>query len=565
MSYVDHDVDGETTKFPYLSPKSWVKFLLEKAPELVLGGCRDKDEGRSHLKAFWTSYAKEHPTHRLVNESSELRTFSNTLCLAFHGDEGRGLKKSNTTVLMIETNLGLDTWNNMKRKRIFHECTECEVEPETMNRFCNLAPGTPSQPDLCAFQTTNLKHHSFMTKYVVAVIPRKQTALLDKILVECTRDLISLFDDGVTLSNGERWFASITGLKGDLKWFVEKVGHLQRCFNKQLAPNTHMCHECLAGVHQYPFEDMGHSPTWGGTLYSERPYNLVPAVCLIPFEKDPPLNDGIHGDRKPSERVFRRDIFHNTKVGILRDFVGSTVMVLCKLRYFNEDGQSNGREHVLNRAYLHFAYFCKTTNRSPALRSFSAAFFNAPTWDAFPWVSAKGSDTSLLLAWIHILSAGLLNDPKNVQHVNLLRYINQAAGSARTFLRVTYSHGLWFSRHCAAAMYQELHKFLKCYNACAFLAMNQFQINAYAMKSKIHMLAHAKFDILQRLQDPTTRNIVNMQIWGCEMNEDVIGKVCRLSRKVSSRSTAQRTLQLVLVKSKALHRRFSGVRSKGLA
>lgn len=43
MSYADHLEDGVTMKIPFLSPKSWVKFLLEKAPDLVLGGCQHKD------------------------------------------------------------------------------------------------------------------------------------------------------------------------------------------------------------------------------------------------------------------------------------------------------------------------------------------------------------------------------------------------------------------------------------------------------------------------------------------------------------------------------------------
>jgi len=108
---------------------------------------------------------------------------------------------------------------------------------------------------------------------------------------------------------------------------------------------------------------------------------------LIPFETEGPNDDDNHDQSIPVERVFRRDIFHNTKVGILRDFVGifvgSVIMLLCKLNYFNEAGQPNGREQVLHRAYCHFHLFGHTAGRSPGLRSFSAAFFNAPSWDCF--------------------------------------------------------------------------------------------------------------------------------------------------------------------------------------
>ena len=563
MSYADHLEDGVTMKIPFLSPKSWVKFLLEKAPDLVLGGCQHKDEGRAHLKAFWTAYAKEHPTHRLVTEHHEHRSYSNTLCMAMHGDEGRGLKKSNTTVLMLETCLGIDTSNNMRRKRNLCSGGDCHITSDTAKRFC-IAPGLrgcPPPGGPCSYQATNMKQHSFLTKYVIAVIPRKESDLLNNILVECTRDLISLFEEGITLSNGERWYASITGLKGDLKWFADKIGNFQRCFNKQLAADTHMCHECLAGVRQLPFEDASHQPTWAPTMFVQRPFDVIPVVCLIPFESNS-VNDEAS---VPVERVFRRDIFHNTKVGILRDFVGSSIMILCRLKYFHEVGQSNGREILLERAYNHFHWFCKTTGRTAALRSFSAAFLNAPTWDSFAWASSKGSDTSHLLAWVQVLSAGLLNDPKSPQHVNLLRYINKTASSARAFLRIIYSHGLWLNRCCAAAVYENVHNFLQGYNACAFLSLNQFQFTAFGLKSKYHMVAHSKYDIFKALQDQNTEYVLNLLIWGCDMNEDMIGKVCRLSRKVSSRLTSQRTLELILIKSKALHRRFRRHTSKDLA
>lgn len=110
MSYVDHMVDGAPVPVPFLSPKAWVKFLLEKAPELVLGGCQNKDDGRAYLKSFWKAYAKEHPLHRLFGGNHDSRSLENTICLSFRGDEGRGLKKSNTAVLMIENQHWFGNW-----------------------------------------------------------------------------------------------------------------------------------------------------------------------------------------------------------------------------------------------------------------------------------------------------------------------------------------------------------------------------------------------------------------------------------------------------------------------
>lgn len=83
MSYVDHMVDGAPVPVPFLSPKAWVKFLLEKAPELVLGGCQNKDDGRAYLKSFWKAYAKEHPLHRLFGENHDSRLWKTPFVWVF--------------------------------------------------------------------------------------------------------------------------------------------------------------------------------------------------------------------------------------------------------------------------------------------------------------------------------------------------------------------------------------------------------------------------------------------------------------------------------------------------
>ena len=70
------------------------------------------------------------------------------------------------------------------------------------------------------------------------------------------------------------------------------------------------------------------------------------------------------------------------------------------------------------------------------------------------------------------------------------------------------------------------------------------------------MLAHTKHEIGQLLDDPSITWVPNPLMFGAEMNEDVIGKIARLSRKVSAKLTTLRTLELYLAKSKAIHNRF---------
>eukprot|EP00438_Fugacium_kawagutii_P019041 Skav208708 [mRNA] locus=scaffold42:621245:622204:- [translate_table: standard] len=311
-----------------------------------------------------------------------------------------------------------------------------------------------------------------------------------------------------------------------------------------------MCHECLGGSRQYPFEDGSEHPGWGPTRYVERPFTVKPIFCHVPFEAD------IGNEEPAHERFLRRDIFHNTKMGIFRDLIASCVLLLCRLKYFHEQGCPNDRDTLLERAHQHFTFFCKTTQRTPALRSFSSAFFNAKSWNQYPWVNCKGSDCSHLLAWVHVLTRAFMNSPLRQEHLTLLGRMNAAAGNARDFQRTSYSHGLWLPKVCAKKLFNDMHKFIKNYNACAFLSLHQFKYTGFALKSKFHMLCHAKLEVLELVERDDVQWVPNLQLFGCEGNEDIVGKASRLCRRVNARLASKRSLELYLIKSKAVHRRF---------
>ena len=188
---------------------------------------------------------------------------------------------------------------------------------------------------------------------------------------------------------------------------------------------------------------------------------------------------------------------------------------------------------------------------------FPLSFFNSPSWFTFPWVNCKGSDTSHLLAFVHTMVVGFANDPLKQEHSELLKRMALTASAARNFQKLCYSHGLWLDKaRCGACLYKEMNAFVRGYNACAFLSMHQFQFTGFAMTSKYHLICHAKLDILNLLENKDAFWIPNPQTYGCEMNEDVVGKMSRLIRRVDARRASSRALELYLTKSKAVHRRF---------
>ena len=89
-------------------------------------------------------------------------------------------------------------------------------------------------------------------------------------------DLDNLMRHGLELRFGEAletFRLGVTGVKGDWPWLIE-AGHLCRHFRR--APKRGestmeaggVCHLCLGGVRDFPFEDFGSSPSFEATMYS---------------------------------------------------------------------------------------------------------------------------------------------------------------------------------------------------------------------------------------------------------------------------------------------------------
>lgn len=545
-SLFKYQESGQSYEFSYLSPISFTKYLLEKAPQLVMGGI-DGCQGRKNLESFWASYRAIDPEHIFFQEDCPGRTSSNTLAFAVHGDEGRGAKKGNTCIISMETVLGLRhpsaQWDSTT-------CSECVVSAKGAKRF-KLGPETTQHHGMdvppCAKQVTNLKEHSYLTKFVLGVLPNKYykgTGVLDEFLTVLCAAFEVLFNDGVLIGS-DRWYLCVVGLKGDLRWH-EKTAHLERCFNKQLGHVMCMCHMCAAGSAEVPWEDSSHQPKWSQTLFPTRPWSEenVPSIVQIP------CNPG-----KP-EAIIKSDLFHNTKVGMLRDFVGSAVMMIIHFGFFHERGEGNSRDVLLLRAHSHFIWYCETTSQYPALHSFTPIFFNMTRSWHYPWVNAKGSDVTLMLSWLKVLAVAVLNSMGNEVHTGALESIVRAVNHVKGWERIVYGHGLWLTKTCGAVLYEHFHQFIEEYNLLAHLCLHQFRIPGFAKKAKQHMLMHAKYDLYVQLKDPLVKWVLNPNIWNCEMCEDLVGRLSRLSRRVSPQTPAKRSLDLYLIKCRAVYQRY---------
>ena len=530
-----------------MSPVSVFKFLLEKAPEVLLGGM-DRDGGQRLLEAYWGAYRETHGSHKVFTDhEGSLRTVV-PICL--HGDEGRGVRRGNTCVVTAETVFGLGTCDNIQKGEHYGSCTSCTCTSVNLNE--KIKCKTPAaNTRLASFQEFNLKHHCFLTKYLLFVLPNeayKETDLLHTLLEQIYRDLRQLYYEGIYFEK-QYWHFALVGLKGDLAWFA-KIGNLSRCF-KRLADVAPMCHECGAGSATQPFEDCQEYPAWRTSIYATRPWEHQPTFVTVPFDSSAP------------EQAIRRDLFHNSKCGVFRDFIGSAVLLLCHLQLFHEppgEGVSNARKVLLQRAHGHFRLFCNGCGLKAALRSFTPDFLNCRKIRMFPWINCKGSDSMILIRWLAVATHGFLTS--HPEHTEILRMIYGAARAARDWMSSLYSHGLWLTRGCAYAIYREGRRFLLQYNALAYESLHGCGFQGFAMKPKVHMLAHTLVDFRSWLDRRDVELIPSPLMWSCESNEDNIGRVSRVSRRMHQASVCTRTLEAYLIKSKALHTQFKRQRLK---
>ena len=263
---------------PYIAPKDIIGYMLEKHPELLVGGLQNSGERASHIKAFWSAFHLTEPNHMVFQEHPDSLEYVLPLCL--HGDEGRGKRRSKTTVVSLETPFGVMTAVNLKKRK--HEDCQCNP-PENIRRKYHCpdrgrAGMTDRTHTVLDGQATNTKGHSFLQHFPLFVLPGPVTeafpTLVPALLEEISEQLRVLFFDGITSPRaaGRTFNVACIGHKGDLKWFTI-VGCLARSYERQgFVQHIPCCHLCMGGSRGIEWEDFSEDPIWARTILTVTPF-----------------------------------------------------------------------------------------------------------------------------------------------------------------------------------------------------------------------------------------------------------------------------------------------------
>lgn len=112
------------------------------------------------------------------------------------------------------------------------------------------------------------------------------------------------------------------------------------------------------------------------------------------------------------------------------------------------------------------------------------------------------------------------------------------------FMRGIYEGEVFLPSCTARSLSDSLYQFLHAY---CYLASVSFQkgIPAWPMFPKLHAVHEIAFEM--RRSSGVSEFVLNVAAHSCAMDEDMVGRVAALSRCVSPRAIAVRTLQRYLV------------------
>ena len=547
LECMEHSVFGgqlDSITTYHVTPETWVKYFVEENLAVLTGSGHPEQ----NLRAFWDAFRLANPTHKVfqVHKPDEMHR---VLPFYLHGDEGRGQKKSPYYVVSMESPLGA-----VPRPKPPCSCaTYLAARPHLPTFGPQSETLRNATVKCCSAMFTNYRGHSYLTRHLLFSlrhsIYRANPQVIDK-LWQCMVDSFTrLLFNGVEVPRHGTFYAAVLGVKGDMD-FHTKSYELNRSYSHVITRRGNggrnggmICFACHAGTgSQFPFDDFHATPAWSASLFRTRPWdNPWPVIANLP----------VH-DLAP-ERAIVPDTLHVIKLGLARDLIGGVLLILSRKCFFDYEGSSKNITDRLQRAYSNFSLFCQVNRFHPSVRGFSKKWLHLKNFMSSPWANCKGSDSMILLKWLVWFLRLNVVQPTVTGHETLLDVMIRTCESVLSFFKSLHSHGLFLERPCANLLYIHMMRILRGYKRLGKEALS-LSIRAFTLKPKAHSLHHMAHSIMCALQDGHAL-ILSPEAESCEVNEDFIGRISKLSRRVGVRCMDRRVFQRYFLKKHALQKR----------
>ena len=170
-------------------------------------------------------------------------------------------------------------------------------------------------------------------------------------------------------------------------------------------------------------------------------------------------------------------------------------------------------------------------------------------------MNAKGSEVTLLMMWLDFYIQCLLAQPlKLPEDLVPLKAMSQMISGGLTYIGIMHSHGCFLPACCARVQLEAGLSFIRGY---AFMAnfCSSKKVAGYRLRPKLHYMHHMLYGAQKQLEAGASF-IFSSSVDLCEQNEDFIGRISRVSRRVAARTAGLRTTQRYLVKVRAVLQRL---------
>jgi len=488
---------------PFLKMSDWAKFFVSHGLWYHLAGMKKPSEDTKTIwQRFWGRYRAVNPKHEVFSRKD--LDLGNTCGYMIHGDEGRSQEKAPILVVAAHSVLGF-----------------------------GLRTSTFPHDDL----KLNYESPTWTTRFLLAVAPRTVYADSDDhiqtILHYISADMKDLYEKGVVGPDGETMYFCPIALMGD--WpFIAKAGSLSRTFlNISKHPNARsdpkgICHRCQADRRGWAWENFEVDiPEWLPSENTLDPYEVEPGLLMLPM------------DRSNTPKFFTWDIFHAWHLGAGKHFMATAFVLLAMSAIYAAAGAIDRR---IDAASSDFFAWCKATKNRPYIRKLSKDTLGWQQTSNYPvggW--SKGMTTTTIMKFF---LAKCLENENIVQGDRLLLIAYKAAKHMNTFLRGLYKWELFIPSGEAEALALQGMAFLRMFGRGARAAAEMKKSFFYLLPNH-HRIHHVFWDMLTECDNAAY--CLNPLYSATQADEDFIGRPSRISRRVSPRAIALRTIQRSLI------------------
>ncbi|CAL1172992.1 unnamed protein product [Cladocopium goreaui] len=346
---------------------------------------------------------------------------------------------------------------------------------------------------------------------------------------QCAKNGISLWSKAdVTHPERDVFRICILGVKGDAP-YLSKVAHFYRSYNTfakrgdERGPPKGCCPYCLAGTSLCAAEEIATAtPKW------------LPTVAVkLPWTREPAIIKHLMHDRGDPASFFKSDIWHVFHLGFGRSWISSVIQLL--LPFLPCSNLDEKWDYLTD----HYMQWCRANNKQSHVSRISAYLvsYGDATGAMGNW--HKGALTTNLSQWLVDLLGSEGRDPDG-----LLVKCREATFRVNSLFSTLYKAGAFLGESECAHVAEQGLRFLAVY---AELALRMYRANRqflFPLYPKLHIWHHLILTVKQ--SGERNQSAINPAMYACQIDEDLIGKASRLSRRVNIRKVASRTLERYL-------------------